>query len=363
MEQSGPVLEGAGIAGVPVVRATAVEGGTAGEAAASGTALGELASERTTAGAAAEEAAVSGVAAGEVVGVGAVIAGVAPAAAATAEGAGKATSRAAAGEAGANGAAIAGVAPIGGMSAGGPAWDLPGSRYTRQLKLLGEEGQHALRKACVFVAGVGGLGGTAALYLAAAGIGKLVLAHEGVIAAPDLNRQILMDTERLGEERIETAVLRLRKLNPEVEIEGYNSRIDDTARPWVEAADVVIDARYDFPERYALNRLCVEAGKPMIEAAMYGFEISLTTILPGVTPCLECIYPDREADWEPLGFPVLGATSGIAGCLAALEAVKWITRVGTAYAGIMHRFSTIDFACYSVHLTRNPNCACCGEGG
>lgn len=274
----------------------------------------------------------------------------------------RATAGSVAGEAGGSGAGRAGVASAG-TAEEMQAWALPGSRYARQLKLLGEEGQHALRKACVFVAGVGGLGGIAALYLAAAGIGKLILAHEGVVAAPDLNRQILMDTERLGEERIETAVLRLRKLNPEVEIEGYNSRIDDTARPWVEAADVVIDARYDFPERYALNRLCVEAGKPMIEAAMYGFEISLTTILPGVTPCLECIYPDREADWEALGFPVLGATSGIAGCLAALEAVKWITRVGTAYAGIMHRFSTIDFACYSVHLTRNPNCACCGEGG
>lgn len=347
MGRSGPALEGAGIGEAAV-------GG-----AASGEAIGGLAAGEAMAGAV-----------GEVGAGGAGRAGVAPAAATTVEGAGEvAASRGAAevasgGVAGAAGEAQAiGAAIAGGTTAGGAPRDLPGSRYARQLKLLGEEGQHALRKACVFVAGVGGLGGTAALYLAAAGIGKLILAHEGVVAAPDLNRQILMDTEHLGEKRIETAVLRLRMLNPEVEIVGYNSRIDDTARPWVEAADMVIDARYDFPERYALNRLCVEAGKPMIEAAMYGFEVSLTTILPGLTPCLECIYPDRGAEWEPLGFPVLGATSGIAGCLAALEAVKWITRVGTAYAGIMHRFSTIDFACYSVHLTRNPNCACCGEGG
>ncbi|MBT2290275.1 HesA/MoeB/ThiF family protein [Paenibacillus albidus] len=237
-------------------------------------------------------------------------------------------------------------------------------RYARQLKLLGEGGQKALKEATVMVAGIGGLGGTAALYLAAAGVGKLILAHEGVVLAPDLNRQILMDSEHLGMERINTAVQQLKRLNPEVEIEGYNSKIYyPGARPWVESADLVIDARYDFPERYALNRLCVETRTPMVEAAMYGFEISLTTIVPGVTPCLECLYPNLQPEWEPFGFPVLGATSGIAGCLAALEAVKWITRVGTTYAGVLHRFSSLDFACYSVRITRNPNCACCGEGG
>lgn len=236
-------------------------------------------------------------------------------------------------------------------------------RYVRQLKLLGEAGQQALKEATVMVAGIGGLGGTAALYLTAAGVGKLILAHEGIIVPPDLNRQILMDHDHLGMERMSTAVAQLKRLNPHVEIEGYNSRIElEAARPWVEQADIVIDARYDFPERYALNHLCVQTGTPMVEAAMYGFEISLTTMIPGETACLECLYPDIQQDWEPLGFPVLGATSGIAGCLAALEAVKWITRVGAAYAGVMHRFNTLDFACYSVHVTRNPDCACCNQG-
>ncbi|MNB90610.1 Sulfur carrier protein ThiS adenylyltransferase [compost metagenome] len=237
-------------------------------------------------------------------------------------------------------------------------------RYARQLKLLGEDGQKALKEATVMIAGIGGLGGTAAIYLAAAGIGRLILAHEGKILLPDLNRQILMDSEHLGEERMSTAIRHLQRLNPEVEIEGYNAKIEGgNAKPWVEKADIVIDARYDFPERYELNRVCVEAGKPMVEAAMYGYEISLTTMVPGETPCLECLYPGNQPQWEPFGFPVLGATSGIAGCLAALEAVKWITRVGTTYTGIMHRFNSLDFTTYSVRLTRNPNCACCGEGG
>jgi molybdopterin-synthase adenylyltransferase len=235
-------------------------------------------------------------------------------------------------------------------------------RYARQLKLIGEEGQQKLKDAVVMVAGIGGLGGTAALYLAAAGVGKLILAHEGIIAEPDLNRQILMDAERVGEMRISCAVASLKRIHPELEIEAYSERITvERAAPWVEAADIVIDARYDFPERYALNQLCRNAGKPMVEAAMYGFEVSLTVTLPGETPCLECLYPLRDAGWEPLGFPVLGATSGLAGCMAALEAVKFITGIGAITAGRMVRMDTLSLSSISVSLKDIPLCPACAE--
>ncbi|MEK5165015.1 HesA/MoeB/ThiF family protein [Paenibacillus sp. FSL R5-0527] len=235
-------------------------------------------------------------------------------------------------------------------------------RYDRQLKLLGREGQRKLKEAAVMVAGIGGLGGTAALYLAAAGIGKLILAHEGIIRLPDLNRQILMDSARVGEERMTAAVESLKRVNPEVIIEGHNARITlAESGPWVRAADIVIDARYDFPERYALNRLCVAAGRPLVEAAMYGFEVSLTTIVPGETPCLACLYPERPQEWEPLGFPVLGATAGLAGCLAALEAVKWITGVGRPFINVMHRINTLNMSNYAVSLRCNPDCECCSN--
>lgn len=232
-------------------------------------------------------------------------------------------------------------------------------RYERQQKLLGAEGQRKLKEATVMVAGIGGLGGTAALYLAAAGIGRLILAHEGVIREPDLNRQILMDADHIGKERIATAVRNLKRINPDVDIEGHNAKITEESEPWVRRADLVIDARYDFPERYELNRLCVAAGKPLVEAAMYGFEVSLTTIVPGLTPCLACLYPEREQEWEPFGFPVLGATSGLAGCLAAMEAVKWIAGVGRPFLQVMHRINTLDMSGYVVSLRRNPDCACC----
>lgn len=234
-------------------------------------------------------------------------------------------------------------------------------RFTRQLKLLGEQGQLKLEQATVMVAGIGGLGGTAAIYLAAAGIGRLILAHEGVVQWPDLNRQILMDASRIGESRIESAMEQIRRLNPKVRLEGHPQKIEyAAAMPWIRAADIVIDARYDFPERYELNRLCVDCRKPMVEAAMYGFELSLTTIMPGVTPCLSCIYPHGSAEWEPFGFPVLGATSGIAGCLAAIEAIKCLTGIGKPSLGIMHRLNTLTMESSSFRLRRNPECSCCG---
>ncbi|OIJ21250.1 protein hesA [Anaerobacillus alkalidiazotrophicus] len=236
----------------------------------------------------------------------------------------------------------------------------PFDRYSRQLKLLGKDGQEKLKKSTVFIGGIGGLGGTAAVYLAAAGVGKLIIAHEGVIVLPDLNRQILMDNEKLGEERISCAIESLKRINPEVEVEGYAERIEfHKAKPWVEKSDIVIDARYDFPERYDLNRLSVACGKPMVEAAMYGFELSLMTVIPGETACLACIYPEQKQDWEPLGFPVLGATSGVAGCLAAIEVIKLITGIAPPFINKLYRLNTLTLEPYTVSLKRNSECTHC----
>ncbi|CCQ92509.1 Protein HesA [[Clostridium] ultunense Esp] len=238
----------------------------------------------------------------------------------------------------------------------------PHERYRRQIKLIGEQGQEKLKNSTVFIAGIGGLGGTAAIYLAAAGIGKLIIAHEGTVALPDLNRQILMDSRRIGEERVALAVENLRRINPNVIIEAYPERIRyERAKAWVESSDIVVDARYDFLERYALNKACVDWNKPMVEAAMYGFEVSITTIWPGKTACLNCIYPEQSYSWEPYGFPVLGATSGIAGAVAAIEVIKVITGIGKPYFNEMHRFDTLHFHSYTVSFKRNERCSHCGE--
>lgn len=233
-------------------------------------------------------------------------------------------------------------------------------RYHRQFGLIQAEGQEKLAASTVLVAGVGGLGGTAALYLAAAGVGRLILVHEGVTVEPDLNRQILMSADGIGHSRVEQAAESIRRLNPGTAIEVWDGRVErELVRPLVRRADVVVDARYDFPERYALNRLCLEEGKTMVEAAMYGYEMSMTTIVPGFTPCLECLYPESPKTWEPLGFPVLGAVSGMVGCMAALEAIKWLLGQ-KVLTGTLLRMNALNYQTVEVDVTGIPRCSFCG---
>lgn len=235
-------------------------------------------------------------------------------------------------------------------------------RFSRQLKLLGKEGQQKLKDATVMIAGIGGLGGTTAIYLAAAGVGKLIIAHEGKIALPDLNRQILMDSSKMGEDRIPTAVENIKRINPNVVIEAYPEKISyGRSHKWIKESDIVVDARYDFPERYVLNRLCIDLKKPMVESAMSGFEISLTTIIPGETACLSCIFPNQEPDWEPFGFPVLGATSGIAGCIAALEVIKVLTGIGEPLYNKLYRLNSLNYSSHIFQLKRNSSCMHCSK--
>jgi molybdopterin/thiamine biosynthesis adenylyltransferase len=168
---------------------------------------------------------------------------------------------------------------------------------------FGESGQEALKDASVLVSRVGGLGSVVAYELAAAGIGRLVLAHAGDIKPSDLNRQLLMTHEGLGTPRVESASRRLKELNPRLEIVEVPENLSEhNAKQLVGDVDLVVDCAPLFPERFAMNRECVRQGKPLVDCAMYDCEFQITTILPGQTPCLSCLYPeDPPAWWEALG--------------------------------------------------------------
>lgn len=234
-------------------------------------------------------------------------------------------------------------------------------RYSWQLDVpgFGEEGQRKLKGATVLITRCGGVGGTAALELAAAGVGHLILAHAGELRLDDLNRQLLMTTEHVGKPRIASAVRRLRELNPNVEVTAIaeNATPENAAR-LVERADLVIDAAPLFAERYALNRACIAAGKPLVEVAMYAMELTLTTILPGKTPCLECIFPESPAWWRRR-FPVFGAVAGTAGCLAAMEAIKVLSGIGEPLAGTMLCGDLGTQSFRKVSLYKLAQCPCC----
>lgn len=237
------------------------------------------------------------------------------------------------------------------------------SRYEWQMWVegFGETGQRNVKAATAFISRVGGIGGTAAYYLAAAGIGRLVLAHGGDLRPSDLNRQLLMTHDWLGKPRIESAVRRLRELNPSVDILGIPENVSDqNAARIIEGADVLIDAAPLFSERFAINREAVRMRRPMIECAMYEWEAHLTTFLPGQTPCLACLYPENPAHWRRQ-FPVIGAVSGSVGAMAATEAIKILSGVGETLAGSMLIMDLRRMRFRHLSVRRDPDCPICGN--
>jgi len=236
-------------------------------------------------------------------------------------------------------------------------------RYRRQMMLpgLGETGQRRLKNATALVTGVGGLGGTAALYLAVAGVGKLILIRGGNLQRDDLNRQILMTDDWVGKPRVEKAQQTLSQINPDIEITAICEYVSlDNISALVQQADIALDCAFDFKERDLLNGACVRWQKPMVEAAMNGMDAYLTTIVPGKTPCLSCIFPEKP-DWDRWGFGVLGAVSGTLACLAALEGIKLITGLGEPLLG---QLLTMDLARAEFAKRRpyhDPNCPVCGS--
>lgn len=245
-----------------------------------------------------------------------------------------------------------------------PLTDEERSIYQWQLWVdgFGEAGQERLKGASVLISRVGGLGSLVAYELAAAGIGKLVLAHAGCVKPSDLNRQILMTHAWIGKPRLESARRRLLELNPRMEVVCFEENVNSSnAAELVAQADLVVDCAPLFEERLALNRAIVTQRKPMVECAMYEMEASLTTIIPGRTPCLACLIPEPPANWRR-EFPVFGAVSGAIGCMAAMEAVKVLCDLGEPLLG---QFVTMDLRTMTFAkrtIMQNRTCAVCHPG-
>lgn len=237
------------------------------------------------------------------------------------------------------------------------------ARYEWQMWTpeTGEEGQRKLKAARVLVSRIGGVGGTVAYYLAAAGVGKLLLAHAGNIKPSDLNRQLLMTTDALGTARIDSAKKRLHELNPHVEVEVIGENVSEAnADALVDQVDLVVDGAPLFTERFAMNRACVDQGKPLIECAMFDMNAQLTTLIPGQTPCLRCLYAEDPPHWKR-EFPVYGAVSGAIASLAAVEVIKLITGNGTPLAGemLVANLQTMEFR--KLPIARRADCPVCGH--
>lgn len=242
-------------------------------------------------------------------------------------------------------------------------WEL--EKYKRQIQIpgFGVEAQRILRNCSALVTRLGGLGGPTAIWLAAAGIGRLVIAHGGDLTPSNLNRQILMRADGVGKPRAPQAAETLRRFTADTEVVTYEANVcEDNVAEWVSQVDIVCDTSPNFSERLLLNRECWRQGKPLIDSGMDGMEAQLTAIIPPRTPCLQCLIPEVPDWWDPMGFGVLGALSGSLGALTAIEAVKVLTGYGEPLAGRLLTYDAQDMTFETYETRRRPDCPVCGNG-
>lgn len=234
-------------------------------------------------------------------------------------------------------------------------------RYERQIRLLGVEGQEKLARAKVFIAGAGGLGSPISIYLAAAGVGKIVIVDRDEVELSNLNRQILHWEKDVGRKKAFSAREKLSQMNSGIEIEAFAEEIDEgNISRLVGDADLIIDAMDNYAIRYLMNYTSQEKGIPFVHGAICGLYGQATTVLPGKSACLRCIFPEAP---PAVQFPVIGVTPGIIGMIQATEAIKYITGVGELLAGKLLIWDGMRCQTDILSVDMNPKCRDCGPEG
>jgi adenylyltransferase/sulfurtransferase len=236
-------------------------------------------------------------------------------------------------------------------------------RYSRQIALpeIGPQGQLRLAQGRVLLAGVGGLGSVAALYLAAAGVGHIRLVDRDRVSLENLNRQILHATPDLGRLKIESATPKLSALNPGCRIEAIHANIErGNAADLLDGCSPIVDATDNRETRQVLNRVSVQQRVPFVYGGIDGWEGMASTFVPGRTACFNCLFPPREDAPENGPPPVLGPTAGLVGSLQSLETLRLLLGIPPRLAGRLLCFSGASMEFRSVAIEPNPRCPVCG---
>ena len=234
-------------------------------------------------------------------------------------------------------------------------------RYMRQLIMegFGEPQQEKLAGASVLVAGAGGLGCSVCVYLAAAGVGRLRIVDDGVVELSNLNRQVAYSDQDIGIPKVEAMARRIGELNKGVQVQPHRVHMDDRNLPsLIKGCNAIIDALDNLPTRYAVNQAALALGVPIIHGAALGFFGQVMTILPGVTPCLMCLYRGRVTTGVT---PVIGVTPGVIGLLQAVEAIKLLTGLGKLLTGTLLAFDGLQMSFDELEIPRDPDCPACGH--
>jgi adenylyltransferase/sulfurtransferase len=239
-------------------------------------------------------------------------------------------------------------------------------RYSRHLLIpeVGLDGQRKLKGASALIIGTGGLGSPVALYLAAAGIGRIGLVDYDVVDSSNLQRQVIHGTATIGKLKVESAKARLLDLNPDVEVETYNEPFTSAnAMQIAEKYDILIDGTDNFPTRYLTNDVSVFLGKPVIYGSIFRFDGQVSVFDARIGPCYRCLFPEPP----PPGLVpscaeggVLGVLPGTIGTLQATEALKVLLGIGEPLIGKLLLYNALDMSFDFVKLKKNPHCRVCG---
>ena len=230
-------------------------------------------------------------------------------------------------------------------------------RYKRQMMLFGEEGQERLKKAHIFIAGAGGLGSPVSIYLAVAGVGTITIVDMDVVDQTNLNRQILHFDRDIGKKKTASAEEKLQALNPDIKINAIDVRIEESnAVKLIGKADGIVDAMDNYPTRYLLNDVAIAKEIPFFHGGIRGFYGQVTTIIPGKTPCLKCIFPKAPPKEV---FPVVGVTPGIIGTIQANEVIKYLLGSGELLTNRLFIWDGMQAHAEEICVERNPMCEAC----
>jgi molybdopterin/thiamine biosynthesis adenylyltransferase len=241
-------------------------------------------------------------------------------------------------------------------------------RYSRHILLeeFGLDGQARVSAAHALVIGAGGLGSPVALYLAAAGVGRITLIDDDEVDLTNLQRQIAHTTARVGMAKVDSAAEAMRAINPEVKVETYRQRAgEDLLEQVVASADIVIDCCDNFSTRHAVNKACVAHAKPLVAGAAIRFDgqLSVYDTRDAASPCYACIFPP-DADFEETRCAVLGVFAPVVGTIGALqasEALKLLAGISPSLAGSLLMFDGRRSAFDSLRVARDPDCSVCGR--
>ncbi len=245
----------------------------------------------------------------------------------------------------------------------------PGARYSRQVRLpqVGPAGQETLLASRALIVGMGGLGSPAAMYLAAAGVGQLVISDYDRVEPSNLQRQIAHRTEDVGEPKALSAQATLHALNPDVKVTALDWQLEEAElEEQVRASDVVLDCSDNFPTRFALNETCVRTGTALVSGAAIRLEGQLSTFLPArpESPCYRCLYADGDEMAETCAQEgILAPVVGVIGTLQALEGIKVLLGMGDTLCGRLLLFDAMALEWRTIRLRKNPNCPVCGPEG